>query len=973
MELKLNKNLPHQQKAIDVIVSALEGVSISNTNDFFVNKIIDKNSLVLKENIKALQKNIHPTFRGGDNSKYINLDIKMETGTGKTYVYVKTIFELHKRYGLNKFIILVPSLPIKAGTKQFIDDSFVKKHFSDVCAYNAEIELLTLESQKKKKGKNHFPYPVREFVDGSKEVNNKIYVLLANMHLFKDTKNGMLSRDDYDYSVQGFYNPTEAIAATKPILIIDEPHRFSTEKSTYQYIENKIKPQLVIRYGATYPESKGKKDYNNLIYNLDSCEAFNNNLIKGVSKEHLNPISEKKEKIKVVSVVSNTSVNLKYMSENTERTLTFAKGDFLSMLSSSFGDLQITGIGKNCIELSNGQLKQVGNEFDSDIYTTSYQEQMLRLALERHFEIERENFNRQFPIKTLALFFIDDINSYRKNEKEEKPTYLKDVFEQLLRDCLSKQINSLDITDNPLYKEYLEASLANISMCHAGYFSKDNEDSDEAVAQEVSEILFEKKKLLSVKDSNGFVVRRFLFSKWTLKEGWDNPNVFTIAKLRSSGSDNSKLQEVGRGLRLPVDINGNRIENELFYLNYVVDFTEADFAKKLEDEINNELPTVNQILDAQLDEVAKKLNISPDDLFIDLLTKKYIDRNKKINVENQDKFYEEYPFFSTGLKKGKLKDRNKETPKKIRIRKNNYNELKELWEKINERYHIIFDNFDNEFLLYEITNLFNKEVFVDVVLKSQKELLVTTDDGRFKFETSTGKSFVIEKPIPYNEFLTSISIKTSLSILLLHKAIVSVSKKFKLENKHFNEFSKVNFIKKFNVWKLNNLQNKFSYKKSSLSIHPTSLTNFDGSAKDVITQSFIGKSFVAGKPIKEYLYDSFAYDSPLELENMQTEINDVVVFGKIPSSSIRIPMPSGRGTYSPDFMYIVNMKDSSKQLNFVIETKDVDDDGSLREVETERIAVAQKFFEQLKLDGYDVKFRKQIKGQEIASIINELT
>ena len=206
---------------------------------------------------------------------------------------------------------------------------------------------------------------------------------------------------------------------------------------------------------------------------------------------------------------------------------------------------------------------------------TSYQEQMLRLALQRHFETEKEIFcGRNFKIKTLALFFIDDITSYRVDDEGKKP-YLLDAFEKLLKETMENVISGLDEHDKE-YKEYLEASIANISECHAGYFSQDNSDSDEAIAKEVDIILNGKKQLLSFKNADGsYNTLRFLFSKWTLKEGWDNPNVFTIAKLRSSGSENSKLQEVGSGLRLPVDENGNRISNEEFTLNYIVDFTEA--------------------------------------------------------------------------------------------------------------------------------------------------------------------------------------------------------------------------------------------------------------------------------------------------------------------------------------------------------------------------------------------------------------
>lgn len=172
-------------------------------------------------------------------------------------------------------------------------------------------------------------------------------------------------------------------------------------------------------------------------------------------------------------------------------------------------------------------------------------------------------------------------------------------------------------------------------------------------------ILHGKTQLLSFKNEDGTLnTLRFLFSKWTLKEGWDNPNVFTIAKLRSSGSENSKLQEVGRGLRLPVDENGNRISNEEFTLNYIVDFTEADFAQKLVDQINGELPQTAIISEEKLNAVAKKIGKSSDDLFDELYDKRYIDRHLNIKPETRDLFFAEYPDFATGLSAGKVKDRN---------------------------------------------------------------------------------------------------------------------------------------------------------------------------------------------------------------------------------------------------------------------------------------------------------------------------
>lgn len=535
----------------------------------------------------------------------------METGTGKTYVYTKTIFELHKRYGINKCVIAVPSLAIKAGTAQFLLDDYARRHFEDGCGYASEMEVCVLEAPKKqKKGRSFFPSVVADFVRGSCQNTKKIYVLLLNMQLLTNAK--VLSRDDYDFGVEGFYRPFDALRATKPVVMIDEPHRFSRDQSAFKTIIKELQPQCIIRYGATFPEtSSGRgrnrvtiKDYQNLLYDLNACASFNNGLIKGVAKEHFEPVSRKDEKVKITSIDSRDAVHFQHKKrDEAQRSYTLRKGDSLSMISDAFEGITVSAIGPSTVEFSNGIIKNSGEELDVDIYMTSYQEQMLKLALQRHFETERENFcNRQFKIKTLALFFIDDITSYRAGADGKDP-YLRTAFERLLRETIESVITELDEHDTE-YRAYLEASLADIPACHAGYFAQDNSDSDEDIAKEVDDILYGKKQLLSFKNEDGsYNTRRFLFSKWTLKEGWDNPNVFTIAKLRSSGSENSKLQEVGRGLRLPVDENGNRISNESFELNYIVDFTEADFATRLVDQINGEMPQAVIITEEKLQTV----------------------------------------------------------------------------------------------------------------------------------------------------------------------------------------------------------------------------------------------------------------------------------------------------------------------------------------------------------------------------------
>lgn len=979
MELILENKLPHQQKAVDAVCNVLTDVRITKPDYYFLNPAIDIRSPQILSNLKNLQAVIHPEIRGSNEIiDYLNIDVKMETGTGKTYVYIKTIFELHKRYNLNKFIIAVPSLAIKAGTRQFIEDSYVRRHFADECGYNSEIDLGVVETVTKKKGKFHFPTVIREFVKGSFQDEKKIYVLLINMQLF--TGGTMLTRNDYDYFVENYDRPFDAMRATRPIVIIDEPHRFTKDNKAFSKITEELKPQMIIRYGATFPEkpiSKGKvkttvKDYHNVVYNLDACNSFQNNLIKGIAKEHFQSISGKDDKVKIANIESKSSATFHYISKGTSiKSAVLKSGDSLSLVCDALEGITITGIDRSKVYLSNGQEYSKGAQFSTDMYTSSYQEQMIKLAIDRHFEIEKENFcNRKYKIKTLALFFIDDISSYRASNDGKAP-YLKLIFERLLLEKINEELNKLSEINND-YKEYLQTSKLDISACHAGYFSQDNDDSDEKIAKEVDDILRNKKSLLSIKNKDGsYNTRRFLFSKWTLKEGWDNPNVFTITKLRSSGSENSKLQEVGRGLRLPVDENGNRISNEEFTLNYIVDFTEADFAEKLVEQINGEIPQAANIKD-NFDEISVKIGKNPDDLFIELLTQKYIDRNFNIKTENRDAFFENYPEFTRGIPSNKIKDLNKDQTKKIKIRPEVYNKLKDLWLTINQKYLLLYDEDINSNIHEAVNDIFAENIFSDVYLSSKREFLYA-ENGSMDIIEDGGVTYKIEKPLLYNEFLKYISNVTKIPISTLHNGVVSYYKKFgTIDEKHINEYSAKRFIKKFTDWKNSNLQGRFRYEKVNSRLLQTALTDKSGAVINEIPQGRIGTKFIKGTPSAKYLYDSIAFDSPLEKDNILSgeSIDEIIVYGKIPRRSIAIPTITG-GTYSPDFMYVVKKPNGEKELNIIVETKDVENKSDLREAESIKIQCAKEFFNQLKIEGYTVSFRTQLNNKKMKQIIDE--
>jgi len=961
MELILQQGLPHQQKAIDAICAVFDGVSCTLPVQFYENPHIPLNDPKITSNIRAIQSDIPVQYRSNNPiGDCLNLDVKMETGTGKTYVYTKTMYQLHKQYGFNKFIIAVPSLAIKAGTAQFLQDGYARRHFSDGCGYDVDMEVGVLDAPKtKKKGRLYFPSVVSDFVKGSCQNKKKIYVLLVNMQLLAVRANGMLSRDDYGYGAEGFYRPFDALRATKPIVLIDEPHRFSREQKSYKVITDEIKPQCVIRFGATFPETtSGRgankvtvKDYQNLLYDLNACVSFNQGLIKGVAKEHFNPPSTKAEKVKILRVASKTSVTMQYKKQNEEtKTFTLYPDDSLSIITDAFEGVTVKEIDATSVTFSNGVTKTAGEELDVDIYMTSYQEEMIRLALQRHFETERENFNRTFKIKTLALFFIDDITSYRANDEGKKP-YVLEAFERLLKDSIEKTISVLDEHETA-YRAYLEASLADISACHAGYFAQDNNDSDEEIAQQVDTILHGKKKLLAFKNPDGsYNTLRFLFSKWTLKEGWDNPNVFTIAKLRSSGSEISKLQEVGRGLRLPVDENGNRIATEEFTLNYIVDFTEANFATQLVEQINGEIPQAVTISEEDLQRVAKKLGVDPDDLYDELRAKKYIDRRYNINLETREQFLDEYPDFVAGIAVGKVKDRNKSESKPIKIRKGVFNEIKELWEKINQRYLLYYDTELNDTLDTAILEILEKPgIFNGVVLSSERDI-VRSDGSQMSTEAGVGVQYTISRPIAYNMFLKRIMHATNIPLTVMHKAMCEYAKKHgNINSDYINESTVAVFCKEFYDWKIAHLQGHFHYKKSSIATKETALTYADGTPRDEIAQGRIGTKIVAGTPSDKYLYDAYAYDSPLEKQNITSDIESVTVYGKIPRSSIAIPTITG-GTYSPDFMYVVTRTSGEKELNVIVETKDVENKTELRGTEKAKIECAELFFSMLEQDG----------------------
>ena len=986
MELVLEKSLEHQQRAVDAVADVFAGVRIDAPAQYYANPVLDLADPNLIENVAAVQtaRNVPSEMRGATKypHAYLPLDVKMETGTGKTYVYTKTIFELHRRYGFNKFIVAVPSLAIKAGTSQFMTDGAARKHFADVCGYDATLDVQVLEAAKssKKTRRESFPAAVWEFVKATKEARRRISVLVVNMQLLSNAK--MLEKE-YDSMFENMRRPFDALKSTHPIVIIDEPHRFERSQKAYEKIEKEIAPQCVIRFGATFPEVKigGKKgqpkpkDYRNLLYDLNACSAFNDGLVKGINKEHLESPEGGDELVRLIATETRESARFQLVAKGrATKTFELKEGDSLGLVHTAFEGIELVEIGANAVKLSNGLVRKLNDPLAAGPHLKSYQDGMLQLALDRHFETERENFRRGTKIKTLALFFISDIRSYR-----DKDGYLRERFERYLKVRIEKSLAELTPSEAD-YRAFLEASAANLSLCHGGYFAEDKTAADEATAQEVEEILFGKKQLLSFKDATGkWNVRRFLFSKWTLREGWDNPNVFTIAKLRSCGSETSLLQEVGRGLRLPVDENGNRVSGEDFRLNYIVDFTEADFAERLVSQINAEVVTLAVINEEKLEEVAKKRKTTSTALFAELLTKGLVDINRKIVPERQGVLIADYPEFAAGagLKRGTVRDRNKKPDVRVHVRKEQFAALKGLWEKLNQRYMLFFKGETGDMLEKALPSLWENDVFVENTLQSQSQRIQAGKDG-LTLVNGSSSQYRTDERLAYGVFLKRLFAVTHVPVKMLHDSLCSYAKAHEAPKAEwFTESTIVNFKSALDSWKVENLQGFIHYEHAAVPVVKTELTNADGTVVAEISQGRIGRHLAEGEPSVKYLYDAKAYDSDLELADIGCdaidvpEVESVTVYGKIPTKSVAIPTIMG-GTYSPDFMYVVKRKGGKKELNVVIEVKDVEKEADLHKSEDMKIKCAEVFYNMLREDGIDVRYQKQLKNQKLRDIIAQV-
>lgn len=951
-----NFGLDYQNDAVNAIVDIFSDDCITRTNDPKVNNVINLDLKSVGQNINNIQRE-NGIFRSAISSNIF--DIEMQTGTGKTFTYLRTIFELNEKTGLNKFIIVVPDLTVRANTIDFLEDQSTKQQF--FTQYNQK--NYKLHVVEKKTSSAYMDNGIWGFIaDTSKDIN----ILLVNGDKMSSTWDEPPQINLFDNISNDIY---ELIAATRPIVIIDEPHLFKIGNQRFKKIL-RLQPQVIIRYGATFDNA-----YQHLMYQLTPYDAMVKNLVKDVEVQIYKFEEAKKKKVKLISV-DNVNKNAVFGINKKEYLVRINQS--LTEIDKNFTGLYLDKVGSKSIALSNGVEMTTNETMNAYAFNPEFMNKVVDNCIHHHFELEKEYLNIDADevgpvrMKPLTLFFIDDINLYRPDKGKG---LLTNYVEQKIREEIELLLRGDDLV--PYYRQYLEDSLNDIGSCHGGYFSKDNKDKDDKIEQEILEIIHDKKQLLSIHNT-----RRFIFSKWTLREGWDVPNIFQIAKLRSSGSETSKLQEVGRGLRLPVNENFERDDTNIsnYKLRYYADISEQDFTKKLRAEIfTDQLKGYFEVGEEIDKDILEKIdqyklgNIGLNRVRNYLEEMGIIDKDGKLLPNTEEQIFDLLPPVMTGIDKvrdvGEDNRVGKISANEALMSQPQMSEFKRLWDVINYKMVLNYE-FEEDYYFEQLLKTINNmdlEANVRIVVEEVRNDIKTVSNPE-------EKTFSLQE-YDYDEFVERLTSELSINILTIHKAICNSNKSNSIMQylnnrtiKNIVEQFKNNFMEDIvSVTAIESVNNSFSYKKIDNKYdQDTMLFDKKGKFKKDIKASLVGDNFGGASKVKTYLYNELYYDSEKELENMKTNALQVEIFAKIPKTSIRIPLPNGH-TYSPDFAYIV--KSDKEILNFVIETKGKRKN-ELSDEEKQKDFLAKYFYDQLsKQSKMNIEYKMQLNNDEIEKLL----
>ncbi len=908
-------------------------------------------------------------------SSKVHLDIEMETGTGKTYCYIKTIFELNKLYGWSKFIIMVPSIAIREGvykTLQITADHFTENYGKKIryFIYNSK-RMHELESFSSDAGINVMVINSQAF-NASGADHRRIYEFLDDFQTRK---------------------PIDVIAKTRPILILDEPQKMEG-KATKNALP-KFNPLFILRYSATH------RTRYNLIHRLDAIDAYNQKLVKkiivrGIQTRGLTGTNTylylEGIDISKKAPVARIEMEVKLKSGTIKRQLRRLKfRDDLFTKSgkmSQYRGLRISQIDYNTdtVELTSGIVLKAG-EVIGDVTKDAIRRIQIRETIMAHLDKEKQLFDQ--GIKVLSLFFIDKVVKYRDYDQEDEKGEYARIFEEEYKLFMKEYLSDSKVTSKE-YQEYLRK--IDVSKTHKGYFAIDKKthrlkDPDVSVRSFESNdvdaynlILKDKERLLSLKEST-----RFIFSHSALREGWDSPNVFVMCMLKSSDNTISRRQEVGRGLRLCVNKEGERIDHpalvhKINVLTVVTNESYSSFVENLQCEISNSLTSRPR----QANESYFCGKLITTDTGQEMVTPSMAKQIYRYLVKNdytddEDKILDTYHKAKEAGKLADLPDDLKPyscqifqlidgiytdrlSPKIIDGRKAQINplndnfkkqEFKNLWARINRKavYQV---EFDSEELIRKCVSALDIKLLVTPIQYKIQEGVQNDDLSDFHNNNSNG--FTIIKTTTKTGHLVNSLVKYDL--------IGEVAETTQLTRKTVARiFSQIN-PKEFKKFEQNPEQfisessKIITEQKSSMVIERLTYDITDKTySVDIFMANQAGQDFTQpSKKLSKHIYDYAVTDSNLEgkfVDALDT-CPDVVVYAKLPREFL-IPTPVG--DYNPDWA-ISFKKGRVKYIYFVAETKGTLSSLKLRGSESKKIECARKFFNEIsqQFDKNSVKY-----------------
>ena len=900
----------------------------------------------------------------------INLDVEMETGTGKTYCYIKTMFEMHERYGWSKYIVIVPSIAIREGVYQAF--TVTADHFAET--YPGQRAQVFIYSSKPTELSN-----LEQFSSGS-----GINVMIINIQAFN--ARGAENRRIYE-ELDNFQSrrPIDLIRANKPILILDEPQKMEG-KATLEALP-KFDPLMILRYSATHRTQHLK------VHRLDAVDAYNSKLVKkiavrGIQTKNLTGTNGylylENIETSIDAPLARIDMEVKLRSGEIKRELRrLSYGDDLYKKSGGldqYRGYKVSQIdaAQDIVEFTNGK-----RLFAGDVQGDANEEQIRRIQIREtiraHFERERELYSSK--IKVLSLFFIDEVKKYRDYSREDEKGEYARIFEEEYSSLKKEYLSTLDLK-NDGYAAFVDG--IDPSRTHNGYFAVDKKKrmvnpstkrkgemkglSDDTSAYDL--ILKDKERLLSFDEPT-----RFIFSHSALREGWDNPNVFTMCMLKHSDSTVSRRQEVGRGLRLSVNQFGERVDaqelvHQVNVLTVVASESYENFVKGLQTEIietlssrprkankdyfrgrriiagDKEITVAEQMAKAITHYLIRNRYVDLTESITDTYHKDKEDGTRPPLPEDLEQYRDQIFELVDGVfddtKLGRIEDGRR--TKTNHLNRNNFfkKEFQDLWGRINRKA-IYQVEFDSDELVRNAVNKLDSELRTPAVkyyVQRGEQTSELTEkklregegfDGTSTF-TETGQA--VRTRVTY-DLVGKIATSTRLTRKTVANILMKIAKptfnQFQTNPEYFiSEVSRIILEQKATT-----LIEKLHYNAISERYENEIFT---GSTLDINFASTTNR-------LKKHIYEYCEVRSQIE-EKFVGDLDksdEIIVYAKLPRGFL-IPTPIG--DYNPD--WAISFKSGTvTHLYFMAETKGSMSSMQFREVEKIKIKCAQKFFEEL--------------------------